>query len=68
MTRMVSASSIIAALSLVLVGYYLNLLGPLFWFGLLAFILVLYTHRSNIKRILNGTENKVSFGRKPAAP
>jgi glycerol-3-phosphate acyltransferase PlsY len=67
-TRMVSASSIIAALSLVIVGYHLDLLGPLFWFALLGFFIVLYTHRSNIKRILSGTENKVSFGRKPSAP
>ena len=27
-------------------------------------IIVLYNHRSNIKRILNGTENKLSFGKK----
>jgi len=57
----------LGALSLVILAFYLNLTGPLFWFAVLAFLLVLYTHRSNIKRILNGTENKVSFGRKPSA-
>ncbi len=32
-----------------------------FIFSILLAILVLFNHRSNIKRILNGTENKLSF-------
>ena len=74
-SRMVSLSSIIAAITLALVGflaapphsdflYVLTAQWRLWPFGILALLLVLYTHRSNIKRILNGTENKVSFGRK----
>ncbi len=32
-----------------------------FIYSLILAIIVLYNHRSNIKRILNGTENKLSF-------
>ena len=32
-----------------------------FIYSILLAIIVLYNHRSNIQRILNGTENKLSF-------
>jgi acyl phosphate:glycerol-3-phosphate acyltransferase len=81
MTRMVSLSSIIAVTCLALMSMwmvdvsvlwggdtpYWMYLNDNWWFGLLAFLLILYTHRSNIKRIMNGSENKVSFGRKQSA-
>ena len=35
-----------------------------FIYSIILAIIVLYNHRSNIKRILNGTENKLSFGKK----
>jgi glycerol-3-phosphate acyltransferase PlsY len=35
---------------------------PLFYFSFFAAALILFTHRANIKRLLNGTENR--FGRK----
>ena len=31
---------------------------PLFYFGLIMMVFVIYTHRSNIQRMLNGTENR----------
>ena len=31
---------------------------PLLYLGILMLVLIFYTHRSNIKRLLNGTENK----------
>ena len=33
-------------------------------YSIILAIIVLYNHRSNIKRILNGTENKLSFSKK----
>lgn len=35
-----------------------------FIYSIILAIIVLYNHRSNIKRILNGTENKLSFEKK----
>ena len=35
-------------------------------FGILLAALVIYNHRSNLKRIINGTENKLSFKKKEA--
>ena len=32
-----------------------------FIYSVILAVIVLYNHRSNIKRILNGTENKLSF-------
>ncbi|MGH8307842.1 MAG: glycerol-3-phosphate 1-O-acyltransferase PlsY, partial [Gammaproteobacteria bacterium] len=31
---------------------------PLFWFGLVMALFILYTHRSNIRRLLSGTEHR----------
>ena len=33
-------------------------------YSIILAVIVLYNHRSNIKRILNGTENKLSFSKK----
>lgn len=79
LTRMVSVSSIFASIALAAIGFIAAPAdSPQLWteiqqwrlwpFGILAFLLVLCTHRSNIRRILNGTENKVSFRRRPVAP
>lgn len=35
-----------------------------FIYSVILAVIVLYNHRSNIKRILNGTENKLSFSKK----
>jgi acyl phosphate:glycerol-3-phosphate acyltransferase len=31
---------------------------PLFWFGLVMALFILYTHRSNIRRLISGNENR----------
>jgi glycerol-3-phosphate acyltransferase PlsY len=78
LSRMVSVSSVSAAVALAVIGFIAapannpNLwVGIQQWrlwpFGILIAMFVFYTHRSNIRRILDGTENKVSFRRKPAA-
>jgi len=67
-TRYVSLSSICAALTLPIVlavfqyGLGKNIPVPLFIFSFFAAGLIIFTHRANIKRLLNGTENR--FGSK----
>lgn len=62
--RIVSVSSIAAAVSLPVVilvmRKFMNspISNELFYFSILAAILIIYTHRSNIKRLLNGKEKR----------
>jgi len=71
LSRIVSLSSISAAITLPIVltifRYVVNkpVPLPLYIFGFFASVLIIFTHRSNIKRLLNGTENR--FGRKKSA-
>jgi glycerol-3-phosphate acyltransferase PlsY len=37
-------------------------------YGIAAALLIIYKHRENLARLRTGTENPLSFGRKPAAP
>lgn len=69
LTRYVSVSSMAAALTLPIVLLIFNYLGrPINWylfiFGTCIALLILFTHRSNIKRLINHTENRVSFKKK----
>lgn len=69
-TRMVSAGSVSAAILypiLVLFGVgkeYFLVGGNYIVFSLLLALIVILNHRANIKRILAGTENKLSFKKK----
>jgi len=69
LTRIVSISSILAALSMPLATYVLHsitqeqLLYSTLMSGLIAAILV-FMHRKNIHRLLTGTEKKISFSGK----
>ncbi len=65
-TRMVSAGSVLGAFSLpFLFSFYFYPSDPYYFaFSLMIFILVVYKHFSNIKRIIQGTENKLSFRKK----
>lgn len=58
-TRMVSMGSVIAAVSFPVISYFLE--KDFFWFGIVMALIMLYAHRSNIKRIINGEEHKLSF-------
>jgi len=66
-TRWVSLGSILASLTipifLIIKRFVLTLpvSNTLLIFGLLIPALIIFTHRSNIKRLLNGTENKLAF-------
>ena len=61
--RYVSLASIIAALMLPISLYIFNSLPDIVVFSGLISLLVIVRHISNIKRLLNGTENKI-FGTK----
>lgn len=74
LTRMVSLGSCAAAvlfpvLTLFINDHYMILTegkngNVYFIYSVILAVLVLFNHRSNIKRILNGTENKLSFSKK----
>jgi glycerol-3-phosphate acyltransferase PlsY len=57
-SRYVSLASIIAAIALPSVAFFLHEPLLLQWFALLIAVLVIIRHRANIIRLLNGTENK----------
>lgn len=69
-TRYVSLGSILAGFSLPAIVYvsatmrgtYPSL--PALCFSLFIGMLLIFMHRSNIRRLFNGNENKVSFGKK----
>jgi glycerol-3-phosphate acyltransferase PlsY len=63
-TRYVSLGSIMAALvfPVFLIFVFKNHSLPLISLGIFASVFLLFTHRKNIKKLLNGTENK--FGKK----
>jgi len=64
MTGYVSAGSITGAIALPFVLWIMNSTGwrmidpILFYFSIPVVLLILFTHRSNIRRLLNGTENR----------
>ncbi len=57
--RYVSLSSIMAAISIPISFYLLDMDLPYQIFALLAVSFAIYKHRSNIRRLINGTEFKV---------
>ena len=71
LTRMVSLGSCAAAVLFPVLTLFINQHYTVltegkngrvyFVYSIILAIIVLYNHRSNIKRILNGTENKLSF-------
>lgn len=67
-TREVSLGSIAAAilypvLTLFISEHYI-VDGNYFIFSIILAVIVVFNHRANVKRILNGTENKLSFKKK----
>ena len=74
LTRMVSLGSCAAAVLFPVLTLFINQHYTVltdgkngnvyFIYSVILSIIVLYNHRENIKRILNGTENKLSFSKK----
>jgi len=71
LTRYVSVGSMIAALSLPVVLWLMQVLfnndvpDALFQFSIFVAVLMVFTHRKNIRRLIEGTENR--FGKPRAA-
>lgn len=59
-TRFVSVASIGMALALPAIAYFLpgQGVGPHFWFSSFVAVFIVYTHRSNIRKLLRGEENR----------
>ena len=65
LTRYVSLASIIAAAGVPLFAWWANAPGEYIIFGAVAAVFVIYRHKTNIKRLLNGTESKIKAGKRP---
>lgn len=65
-TRYISVGSMLSAMVSPLIAFWLNHynINPLFYFCCVVAMLVIYTHRSNIKRLAAGSENRFSFNKK----
>ena len=67
-TRIVSIGSILAAILFPILTIFIKenyIVGNNYIiFGILIALLVIFNHRANLKRILSGTENKLSFKKK----
>lgn len=66
LTRMVSAGSVLAAILFPVLTLFIGqehfiVSGNYFVFSVIMALIVAFNHRTNISRILNGTENKLSF-------
>lgn len=57
--RMISLSSMTAAVALAIANWFIYDWVNLKYFTIIIVILIINLHRSNIQRIMNGTENKV---------
>lgn len=64
LTRMVSLGSVLAAASFPVLAYFLE--PDFLYIGSVMAVLLIYAHRGNIRRLLKGEENKLSFGKKPS--
>lgn len=65
-TKMVSAGSVTAAILFPVLTLFIGkehfiMEGNYLIFSILLAVMVMFNHRSNIKRILNGTENRISL-------
>ena len=60
LTRIVSASSICAMLTAIVAALFINLPINRAAFIIIACSFVVFMHRSNISRIINGTEKKIT--------
>ena len=63
LTRYVSLASIISAVVLPIAVYFTTRHIPLTILGIIIGLLVIIRHKENIKRLINGTESKLSFSK-----
>jgi len=60
-TKIVSLASIVASFSLPVFVYLYTKNIPFTCFGIIVFLLILFSHRENIKRLVKGKEKKIKF-------
>ena len=65
-TRYVSLSSLVGALTLVASSFALAAPRQLSWSAVAIAIFVTWTHRANIRRLIQGTENRIEWSKKPS--
>ena len=65
LTHYVSLGSIIAAAGVPLLAWWANAPAEYIIFGAVAAVFVIYRHKTNIKRLLKGTESKIKAGKRP---
>ncbi len=65
-TRYVSLASILASAALPVFAWLVLGVGTLFWFTLLIGVLAIVRHRTNIQRLLNGTESRFKRAKEEA--
>ncbi|MBR5981387.1 MAG: glycerol-3-phosphate acyltransferase, partial [Firmicutes bacterium] len=58
-TKMVSVGSLVAAVAMPLLA--LHFAPGFFWYAVVLAAIVIYKHRSNIKRLIDHEESKISF-------
>lgn len=58
-TKYVSLGSIVAAALVPILAYCFNMEPEFIAFGIVAAVFIIYRHKSNIGRLLNGTESKI---------
>lgn len=58
-TRMMGLASIVSAIAFPMVSVLLRGVGPLFYAAFFMTPFVIFQHRANLKRLLEGTENKL---------
>lgn len=64
LTGYVAVASILATIAIPVIALILNYSWEAIIFSLIMAIIVIYKHRSNIKRLINGTEHKFNILRK----
>ena len=63
-SKYVSLASIIAAICVPIFAFILGMPFEFVAFGVVAALFVIYRHKSNIGRLMNGTENKIKAGKR----
>jgi glycerol-3-phosphate acyltransferase PlsY len=58
LTGLVGLATMLAALAVIPAFIWLDVSAETFWFGILMVAFIIFTHRSNIVNILNGSEYK----------
>lgn len=66
-TRYVSIASILAAIALPVAVWFTQENLALRIIAIILGALAVYKHKANIQRLMNGTENRIQFGKKPEA-